>query len=73
MAGRPSEQAARLTELGCELAQGHHERPMPANNLARRLTNPTGDEVAVRGIVGIGAADRLIRRPTTAAASRRGR
>jgi EAL domain-containing protein (putative c-di-GMP-specific phosphodiesterase class I) len=39
------EQAARLTELGCELAQGFHfGRPMTARDLARRLTSSSSQE-----------------------------
>jgi diguanylate cyclase (GGDEF)-like protein len=39
------EQAARLTELGCELAQGFHfGRPMTAEDLALRLASWTSQE-----------------------------
>ena len=39
------EQAVRLTELGCELAQGFHfGRPMTAGDLARRLASQASQE-----------------------------
>jgi diguanylate cyclase (GGDEF)-like protein len=42
------EQAERLGELGCELAQGFHfGRPMTARDLARRLVNSVRREPAV--------------------------
>jgi diguanylate cyclase (GGDEF)-like protein len=58
-----NEQAMRLTELGCELAQGFHfGRPMPARGIARRLaswsphqpaTSPTDTLIVVgRGSIG---------------------
>jgi diguanylate cyclase (GGDEF)-like protein len=67
------EQAVRLTELGCELAQGFHfGRPMTARDLARRLANwarhePEGPPSSGR----IGAAGGSANRPAVAVGPRR--
>ena len=68
------EQAIRLTELGCELAQGFYfGRPMPARDLARRLASWAREEAAVL-LIGarMPAAGRSVRRPATAVRSPRG-
>ena len=68
------EQAIRLTELGCELAQGFYfGRPMPARDLARRLASWAREEAAVL-LIGarMPAAGRSVRRPATAVRSARG-
>ena len=68
------DQAVRLVELGCELAQGFHfGRPMPADDLARRLTSwarlaPVAESNGAR----IQAAGRSVRRPVTANGRRPG-
>ena len=69
------EQAARLTELGCELAQGFlFGRPMSAMDLAKRLANQARHESAdmpsgTRMLASGGSA----RRPATAVGRRAGR
>ncbi len=68
------EQATRLAELGCELAQGFHfGRPMTAEDLARRLTSrAAGEPVVLPSAVRKVAAGRAVRRSATALGSRRG-
>jgi EAL domain-containing protein (putative c-di-GMP-specific phosphodiesterase class I) len=61
-----NEQAMRLTELGCELAQGFHfGRPMPARDIARRLASWARQKPAVvRGGARMVAGNGPIHRPT---------
>jgi EAL domain-containing protein (putative c-di-GMP-specific phosphodiesterase class I) len=68
------DQAVRLTELGCELAQGFHfGRPMPARDLARRLASSARHAPAtLPSGARIQAAGRSVHRPVTAVGSRRG-
>jgi hypothetical protein len=68
-----AEQALRLTELGCELAQGFHfGRPMPARELARRLASWDRHEpVVVASRIPTLAADRSARREATGAVGSR--
>ena len=62
------EQAARLTELGCELAQGFHfGRPMTARDLARRLASWASQEpVVIPSGARMLSAGPSARRPATA-------
>ena len=67
------EQAIRLAELGCELAQGFYfGRPIPARDLARRLASWAREEAVLLSGARILAAGRSVRRPATAVRSPRG-
>ena len=68
------DQADRLTDLGCELAQGFlFGRPMTARDLARRLASWAAHEAAAapRG-VRMMTAGRSVHRPARAVGARRG-
>jgi len=67
------EQAARLTELGCEMAQGFHfGRPMTARDLARRLASWAEEPVSISSAARMLPAGPSANRPATAVGSRRG-